>query len=131
MAILENEIEVFCNYLIHQPPNAEIKNRYQEAVNILHLQLTKKEAQLVAKIIQRPILLPFIDGAFALINPNSGIRKRLLTLSALLETDMQYVQAFLTSKDLNFPLVHFLYTGAKGVITGVIGVCIVKIMRWN
>jgi hypothetical protein len=127
----EKEIEVFCKYLIDIPPSEAIRTRYHEAIRILNLTLTSKEERVLSNLLKHPAVLVFVDGAFAFINPNSGIRKRLLTLSAILETDPEYVNHYLTTKDLSFPIIRFLYTGAKAVITGVMGICIIKIMRWN
>jgi hypothetical protein len=126
-----NEAIVLAKYLGVKEVLPSLELRYVDAIEKLEMRLTVKEQELLARLINSAFLLPFIDGGLALIQPQNGIRKRLLIMSALMETETDYAHLFLTKKNQSFALIRFLYRGGIAVFKGLIGVCVLKCLRWN
>jgi hypothetical protein len=125
------EAVVLSKYLGAKQVLPTLELRYVDAIEKLNLNLTDKEQKLLTRLINSPFLLPLIDGGLALIQPQNGIRKRLLAMSALMETETAYAHLFLTRENQSFALIRFLYRGGIAVFKGLIGVCLLKCLRWN
>lgn len=125
------EAIVIAKYLGAKEVAPDLQLRYAAAIEKLKLGLTNKEQRLLQRITSMPFFLPFVDGGLALIQPQNGIRKRLLAMSALMETETAYADLFLTKQSQSFGLIRFLYRGGIAVIKGLIGVCLLKCTGWN
>ena len=127
----EKETQLFCKYLTGKNATPEVVIRYQHAIAELAISLTEREEKMITRLSHYHFLLPYIDGGMAISDPGGGIRKRLLALSALLETDKNFVDAYLTAKDLRVPVLRFLLIGVKAAITGGVGYLLVKLFQWK
>jgi hypothetical protein len=128
---MKHEALILATYLGVKNINPELEIRYETAIRKLTLNLTKKEEKTLNNILKMPKLLPFIDGGLAFLNPNHGIRKRILVMSTLIETDPQYHAQFLNHTALVFPLVSLLWQGGVGVLKGILGVLLLMILGWK
>lgn len=130
MNSIELEAKLFCQYLIKKEASIELIKRYSDAILVLNIKLNKKEDQIISSLLKYPFLLPYIDGGLAFVKGVSGIRKRILTMSALIETDKIYHTFFLTKKNIKFPILKFLIIGSFGIFNGIIGYIFIKFARW-
>jgi hypothetical protein len=125
------EAKLFANYLGATNGDDALVGRYVNAIELLQLPLSTKEAVVLNKLIQMPFLLALIDGGYALLQPNNTIRKRILVMSALMETEPKYVNRFLVQQNISFPIIKFLYRGSVAVAKGVTGAVLIIIFRWK
>lgn len=128
---LEHEAVVFARYLGAKEISPSLQLRYYKAVETLPLKLNAKETALLKRITRFSFLLPFIDGGLALINTKHGIRKRLLVMFALMETDTMYADMFLTKDVQPFAIIGFFYKGGVAMLKGLAGACLLKCLRWS
>ncbi len=128
---LQHEAIVFARYLGAKEISPSLALRYCKAVETLQLALTEKETALLKRSTRFTFLLPFVDGGLVLISPKHGIRKRLLVMFALMETDTSYADMFLTKNDQRFALIRFFYRGGIAVLKGLAGACLLKCLRWS
>ena len=127
----EDEATVFSTYLGGKPGSEALIEHYNSGVKSLDLQLTTKEKGTLKKVIKYPFLLPFTDAGLALLSPANSIRKRLLLMSALIETDKNYTHLFITERDASFALLRFFYTGTIAVMKACIGAALILMLRWK
>jgi hypothetical protein len=66
----------------------------------------------------------------AIFNKENGIRKRLFILTALLETETEFIDNFLTIKNFNIPVIRLLYISIKAGVTVIIGYLLAKLLKW-
>ncbi len=125
------EANLLAKYLGAEVDDENLLNKYIIAIEKLGLILSQNEEKTISKIIKMPFLLPFLDGAWALQKPENGIRKRILIMSALIETEPKYVNLFLLQKDARFPVINIVFCGFLAVLKGVIGVILLVILRWR
>jgi hypothetical protein len=126
-----NEALILAQYLGAKNINDELISRYQNIISKLGLILNKKEESVLNILFKTPQLLPFIDGGLAILNPNHMLRKRILAMSALLETDPNFISLFLNKNKQSFPILRFLWRGISGVLKGGIGVILIKVLGWK
>lgn len=126
-----NEAMVVARYLGVKTNNQLLYLEYNNAIQVLNLTLTPKEIKIRNKLLKFPFLLSFVDGGFAFLNPNHAIRKRLLLMAALIETDKKYVDQFIPENNISFPVLNFLYRGSLGMVKSFIGVIMLIVFRWN
>jgi hypothetical protein len=125
------EAKLFAQYLDAKVDDEALLIKYTNAIEKLKLSLSEKEASVLRYIIKMPFLLPFADGAWAFLNPKNGIRKRILVMSALIETEPQYLQFFLNEKDVSFSVFNMLLRGSVAVLRGIIGVFLILVLGWK
>lgn len=128
---MQREAKLFAQYLGAKVDDEALLQKYTNAIEKLKLSLSEKEESVLRYLIKMPILLPFADGAWAFLNPKNGIRKRMLVMSALIETEPQYVQYFLNQQDVSFPIFRFIFRGSVAVLRGVIGVLLMLLLGWE
>jgi hypothetical protein len=96
-ASLTKEAKAFTHYLLGEQADELTISLYLQAHNKLNIVLTEKENKQLGFILRHPILIGMIDGALALRNPDSGIRKKIYVLFAILEANPKYAKYFLPS----------------------------------
>ncbi len=127
----QQEATVLAKYIGAKEIVPGLLPRYNEALGRLSLQLDSKEGLLMQRLLRHPFLLPLVDGGLALVQPQHTIRKRLLLMSALMETETDYAGLFLTKDNIAFAGIQFLYRGGMAVLKGLIGACLLKCLRWS
>lgn len=128
---MQHEAKLFAQYLGAKVDDETLLIKYADAIEKLKLSLSEKEENILRYLLQMPFLLPFADGAWAFLNPKNGIRKRILVMSALIETEPQYVQYFLNQQDVSFPIFRFIFRGSVAVLRGIIGVLLMLLLGWK
>ncbi|MCP9748229.1 hypothetical protein EGI24_16120 [Lacihabitans sp. CS3-21] len=125
------EAKIFAQYLDAKVDDEALLIKYTKAIEKLKLSLSEKEASVLRYLIKMPFLLPFADGAWAFLNPKNGIRKRIMVMSAFIETEPQFVQLFLNEKDVSFSVFKMLFRGSVAVLRGIIGVFLILVLGWK
>lgn len=128
---MQREAKLFAQYLGAKVDDETLLQKYSNAIEKLKLSLSEKEESVLRYLLKMPILLPFADGAWVFLNPKNGIRKRMLVMSALIETEPQYVSYFLNQQDVSFPIFRFIFRGSVAVLRGVIGVLLILLLGWK
>lgn len=128
---LKTEAKLFAIYLGAKKTTEELINRYCKAIGILQITGTPKEMRLLHQIPARSFLLPFLDAGLGILKPQHLIRKRLLVMAALIETDIAYTQQFILEKDVPMAMICFVYRGLLAVLKGCFGSILVIVCRWK
>jgi hypothetical protein len=98
-ARLHAEAVAFTRYLLRVDPTSEVTVRYVAANRaLLSEPPTARDCALLETCLARPWTLPFLDAAEARRDPPSLLRKKVLVLSAVLETTTQFAPHFLPLK---------------------------------
>jgi hypothetical protein len=129
--VMQGEAKLFAQYLGAKVDDETFLKKYTDAIEKLKLSLSKKEENILRHILKMPFLLPLADGAWGFLNPKNGIRKRILIMSALIETEPQYVQFFLNEKNISFSVYKLLFRGSVAVLRGIIGVFLILALGWR
>jgi hypothetical protein len=129
--MMQREAKLFAQYLGAKVDDDALLIKYSDAIEKLKLSLSEKEENVLRYLLQMPFLISFADGAWAFLNPKNGIRKRILVMSALLETEPQYVQYFLNQQDVSFPIFKLIFRGSVAVLKGMIGVLLMLLLGWK
>ncbi len=129
--MMQFEAQVFAKYLGAKIDDGILLQKYINAIEKLKINLTEKEQKILYYLHKMPYLLPFADGAWALLNPKNGIRRRILIMSALIETQSQYLQYFLNQRDLSFSIIRLVFRGLLAVMRAIFGVFLILFLRWK
>jgi hypothetical protein len=91
------EFKLFARYLIGQDAPDELFARYARANSIFFGEgCNPKETATLALACQHPWTLPYLDAACGLLRPDHLLRKRLLVMTAILETTPALADHFLS-----------------------------------
>ena len=131
MEELKTEARLFAAYLGAKNPAEELINRYCKGVELLELTAPYKERKVLNQLLTHSFLLPLIDAGFGLLKPQHVIRKRLLLMAALIETDKTYTHQFIIEKDIHMAFFRFIYRGSVAVVKACVGSILVIVCRWK
>lgn len=121
-----NEAQVFGQYIIGQNINKATEERYYNAVEKLDYQAAEWEVDIVNKVLQKPVLIPFYDAAMALRHRNALLRKRIFVMLAILETRPEYADLFLSKKYPKTYILNVVGIGIRSVFRAMIGLIIYR-----
>lgn len=94
-AAVRDEGRRFGAYLLGvDPPEASVR-LYIAAMNALDLAVPVKDQRLLSFVARHRWSIGFVDGGLALLRPSSVMRTKLLTMSAILETNPELASLFL------------------------------------
>lgn len=105
------EATIFGSYLLGEEPSPTAVRLYAEAISRLFAP-EEAEDSVLRFALNRPWSLPLLDGAAALRQPEGQLRRRLLVMFAILETQPEYADRFL-------PFSHTLTDLCKVGIRGI------------
>lgn len=125
------EVDLFVNYLARGTSQCSVSKDYKSAISSLKLTFNEKEAKVMNVLLRLPVLLPFIDAGLALLAPDNKIRKRLLVMLALIETNKNSHNLFIADDNAKFPLLHFFSTAVAASIKAFIGIILVSLFKWK
>ena len=125
-----NEASLFARYLGVKTNDAILFEQYHKGVNILNLDLQAKETRAMNTLLRFPFLLAFADAGFAITEKENMIRKRLLLMAALIETNKKYVSLFITNKNTSGAILKFLCRVILAGVKSCIGFVLLKLLRW-
>ena len=128
---MQYEAQLFAHYLGAKVDDKVLLAKYTDAIEKLKFSLNEQEEHILRYLLKMPFLLPFLDGAWAFLKSENGIRKRILVMNALMETQPQYVQFFLNQNDVPFPIIKLIFRGLMAVLRGIIGVLLILLFGWK
>ncbi|WP_435354164.1 hypothetical protein [Emticicia sp. SJ17W-69] len=125
------EASLFAKYLGAIVADERLLEKYIDAIKKLSIILTEEEEKILIKLVKEPFFLPFVDAGWALLKPQSNIRKRILVMSALIETEPNYTNLFLVEKNIAFPRIRLIFRGIAALLKGVLGTVLIVILGWR
>lgn len=126
---LKNEAHMLGKYLIGREIDNQIVSLYSRAIQETNSQLMKTNEKRVWKLIQKwPWALGILDSGLAMMSSTSVIRKRILLMLAILETQPQFSRYFLDKKSKFLDFVELELNLCKAAIETALGIILVKLM---
>ncbi len=122
-----SEVEAFTSYLVRMPATEHVANLYDSV--IVKRSISSRDKRLLNFMVKRRWSIRYVDSALALTNPESEIRKRMLILFAILESDPHYVDKFLAPKYSAAQLIRIIATGCSAVFSAAIGFLLVRVVK--
>jgi hypothetical protein len=123
----EQEADLFGRYILKRLPSDSSKQLYMKAITTSVLE-SDKDKKLILFIHGNPWSLGLIDSGLAFIMPYSEIRKRIYIMFSILECNPEYADNFLSKKRNPFYILVILFSGVRGVLKGLLGSMIIKII---
>jgi hypothetical protein len=124
----ENEAKILCKYLINRNINFQAQELYKKAITIHNFQPDVKDQRLESLAFKHPYFIGFIDGGMALVLKQSTLRKKIFLMLAILETIPEYSDMYLSKEQSFTEFLKMIYFGIRGVIRGIFGLILVKII---
>lgn len=121
-AQLNEEARVFTRYLVSEEADELTLQLYIKAHTNIKMNLTEKESKRLTFLLKHPGCIDMVDGALAIIASESGIRKKLYVLFAILESNPRYAKYFLP--DNKTDLFSIIGSGIVAVWNAAIGLII-------
>lgn len=119
---LAKEAETFGRYLLSgKRPSAKSVSLYLSANEKKTVHLSAKEEKILAFMLRNRRTIGMIDGALAFSNPSGGIRRKLLYMSAILETQPEYANLFLPKARSSGYNIFIFWVGFRAVSKAVAG----------
>ncbi|HTA83002.1 MAG TPA: hypothetical protein VK783_08715 [Bacteroidia bacterium] len=118
-ALLTEEAKVFTQYLLGEEADQLTISLYIQAQGKLNITLTEKESKRLDFMLRYPSVIGMVDGAMALNNPESGIRKKIYVLFSILESNPRYARHFLPSNEVG--LFSIILSGIRAVWNAITG----------
>lgn len=122
MSDFRKEAEVLGKYLLGgKKPNAESISLYENANQIKPVSLNEREKKILAFLLRHPACAGLIDGALAFGSANGGIRRKILYMSAILETQPEYADLFLPKERGWFFNIYIFWVGCRAILKAIAG----------
>ena len=87
---------VLARYLVGRTPPQELIDRYEKARHTLFTEpVEPRDAALVGFVQRHPWSVPFLDAASGIFRPEGLLRRKILTMGAILETAPEFADEFL------------------------------------
>jgi hypothetical protein len=102
------------------PDNKSI-NLFLDAAQHLNLVVPESERKVHSFAMDYPLFLGAIDSALAFGSNDHILRRKLLLMSAILESNPRYASLFLTQKRSPFYFFVFLWVGFRAICKAVVG----------
>lgn len=90
--VLRQEAILFGRYLVDREPSRELIDRYVEANQLLFSEDPGFERELLDFARRHPWAIGMLDASAGILGGNSVLRKKLLLMTAILETTPEYVE---------------------------------------
>jgi hypothetical protein len=123
---LEKEAEILTRYLIKKSPSTQVIELYAAALQNLKFTPTVKEDIAWDFGLKNPWSMSLIDAAFAINSHHNMIRKRILVMLAILETQSEYHSYFVHKGRPKWYVIVVIWLLVKGLCRKVAG----KILLW-
>ncbi|HLG04007.1 MAG TPA: hypothetical protein VI731_10465 [Bacteroidia bacterium] len=117
----KREAEIFGAYLLGEPPNAKSVSLYEAATRIKPLILDAREEKLLRFLLNNSWSAGMIDSALGFFDRKNGVRKKILYMSAILETQPEYADLFLPKVRNGFYSIYILWVGIRAVAKAIVG----------
>lgn len=122
MSDLRKEAEVIGTYLLGgKKPNVQSIELYINANTIKPITLNAREEKIRNFLIRNSWSAGLIDGALAFGSGNGGIRRKILYMSAILETQTAYTGLFLPKERGWFYNLYIFWVGCRAILKAIAG----------
>ena len=118
---------IFGRYLLKQTPHDDIVSLYERAMQANNGNPDQQDIKILAFIGKHPWALSSIDGALALLKPNSEVRRGLYVMFSILEASPQYHRYFLPQHHSWWYLLTIAGASIRAVARAVWGIALVKV----
>lgn len=118
----------FARYLIGHMPHAHAIILFTEAMADVSAPISTHDKKLLAFILKHPWAIGPIDGALALLRPQSEVRRRIYIMFSILEARPEYTEHFLPRRSTWWSWLFMMYTGVIAVLKTIIGIVLVKVV---
>lgn len=122
----ESEAVILSRYLIKRQPTQQVIDLYREAIKEIELTTSLQENNVWDFVIRHPWCISLVDAGFAISNPHNNLRKRILTMLAILETQIEYHSFFLPIQRSRIYILIIPYLLIKAIFKMMAG----KIFLW-
>jgi hypothetical protein len=116
------------NYLTGMNPGERELKLFAEAIQLPGNELTSKQEIFWEKVCNKKLLIQMTDGALAITNPHSVLRKRIFIMAAILETSPVFANRFMPE---SFTLFHYVKLAWKIMISMLLAICGLFFLRIN
>jgi hypothetical protein len=122
MSDFKKEAEIFGRYLLDgKQPNSKSISLYIEAMNLRPFPATGKDEKILKFILKNPRSTGMIDGALAFSKKKSIVRRKILFMSAILETQPEYAELFLPQERNWSYNIYIFWVGFRAVMKAFFG----------
>lgn len=119
---LRLEAERIGKYLLGgKSPNEQSISLYIQAHDYKSVKLNPREEKILSFLVRRPAFTGMIDGALAFGSANGGIRRKILFMSAILETQPEYAGLFLPKERNWFYNLWIFWVGCRAILKAIAG----------
>lgn len=119
---MKQEAITFGKYLLSgETPDEKSIALYEAAHGYKNLSVPAGEEKLFSFAVRNRWALGAIDGALAFKNPDHIVRRKLLLMSAILESRPKYADLFIPKKRSVFYLIAFGWIGFRAITKAVFG----------
>jgi hypothetical protein len=127
---LQHEAAVIARCLVGRDATPPQQQRYAAAVSRHGFAFAAREQRLWRRMLAHPRLYSAVDGALALVRPDSGIRQRGYIMLAVLEASPEHADLFLAVRR-PAPLVVLtaLGTAIAGASRTLLGLLVIAVTR--
>ncbi|CAN5129149.1 hypothetical protein BH09BAC5_BH09BAC5_22670 [soil metagenome] len=116
------EAEIFGRYLLSgKLPNEKSISLYQESLRIRPANAIGKDEKILKFLLNHPAFIGIIDSALAFSKKKSIIRRKILFMSAILETQPEYAEMFLPQERKWHYNIYIFFVGTRAVFKMVAG----------
>ena len=118
----KQEAEIFGKYLLNgKIPDAKSISLYVDAMNMKPVSAIGKDEKILKFILRNPRFIGMIDGALAFSKRKSIVRRKILFMSAILETRPEYAQLFLQKERSWFYNIYIFWVGFRAILKAIGG----------
>lgn len=123
---LNRECRLFARYLIGVRATREIARRYRQA-HVHRFDELEPPSVALAYSLRHPRLLGFIESACGIARPEDVLRRKLLVMSAILETMPEHADLFLPRHIPLFPLLARLgWNSSRAIVKAAVGLFLLR-----
>jgi hypothetical protein len=121
-ADFKKEAEVFGRYLLGgKSPNSKSISLYISAMNLRPAAAIGRDEKILRFVLKNRWSIGMIDGALAFSKKKSIVRRKILFMSAILETQPEYADLFLPQERSWFYNIYIFWVGFRAVMKAVAG----------
>ncbi len=118
----QKEAEAFGRYLLSgKNPNSKSISLYIEAMHLRPAEALGRDKKIIEFILKNNRTIGMIDGALAFSKNKSIVRRKLLFMSAILETQPEYADLFLPQERNSFYNLYIFWVGFRAVMKAIAG----------
>ncbi len=118
----KQEAEIFGRYLLGgKIPNTKSISLYVSSMNLRPADAIGKDEKILKFILKNQRMIGMIDGALAFSKKKSPVRRKILFMSAILETQPEYADLFLPHERNWSYNIYIFWVGFRAVMKALIG----------